>query len=154
MHKCVKQNIIVHFIIQKLKNKHIFLKTEKAKSSHFDRTRGDKNQIFPTYFLFWCWIGRCWSNISHHQNQNNLILLGSLDSWKQIMKSARTVNDVVFPCIMAIQVMKFQVWGCKIRKIFAKKKVSKSANIWLSKSIFCLKNHRNLSIFFHWGILI
>ena len=26
MHKCVKQNIIVHFIIQKLKNKHIFLK--------------------------------------------------------------------------------------------------------------------------------
>ena len=26
MHKCVKQNIIVHFIIQKLKNKHTFLK--------------------------------------------------------------------------------------------------------------------------------
>ena len=33
MHKCVKQNIIVHFIIQKLKNKHTFLKTEKAKFS-------------------------------------------------------------------------------------------------------------------------
>ena len=48
MPKCVKQNIIVHFIIQKLKNKHIFLKTEKAKSSHFDRTRGYKNQKFPT----------------------------------------------------------------------------------------------------------
>ena len=30
------------------KNKHTFLKTEKAKSSHFDRTRGYKNQIFPT----------------------------------------------------------------------------------------------------------
>ena len=26
MHKCIKQNIIVHFIIQKLKNKHTFLK--------------------------------------------------------------------------------------------------------------------------------
>ena len=26
MHKCVKENIIVHFIIQKLKNKHTFLK--------------------------------------------------------------------------------------------------------------------------------
>ena len=26
MHKCVKQNIIVHFIIQKLKNEHTFLK--------------------------------------------------------------------------------------------------------------------------------
>jgi hypothetical protein len=25
------------------------MQTEKAKSSHFDRTRGDKNQIFPTY---------------------------------------------------------------------------------------------------------
>ena len=24
------------------------MQTEKAKSSHFDRTRGDKNQIFPT----------------------------------------------------------------------------------------------------------
>ena len=24
------------------------MQTEKAKSSHFDRTRGDKSQIFPT----------------------------------------------------------------------------------------------------------
>ena len=49
MHKCVKQNIIVHSIIQKLKNKHTkSMQTEKAKSSHFDRTRGDKKQIFPT----------------------------------------------------------------------------------------------------------
>ena len=49
-HNYVKQNIIVNFIIQKLKNKHTFLKKykkpEKAKFSHFDRTRGDKNQIF------------------------------------------------------------------------------------------------------------
>ena len=44
-------DIIVHFIIQKLKNKPTFLKkytNEKAKFSHFDRTRGDKNQIFLT----------------------------------------------------------------------------------------------------------
>ena len=27
--------------------------------------------------------------------------------------------------------------------------VSKSAKIWLSKSIFCVKNHMNLSFFFH-----
>jgi hypothetical protein len=25
------------------------MQTEKAKSSHFDRTRGFKNQIFPTF---------------------------------------------------------------------------------------------------------
>ena len=35
-----------------MKNEYTFLKkhanTEKAKSSHFDKTRGDKNQIFPT----------------------------------------------------------------------------------------------------------
>ena len=40
--------IIVHFNIQKLKNKHTLIQTEKAKSSHFDRTRGEKNQIFLT----------------------------------------------------------------------------------------------------------
>ena len=52
MHDYVKQNIIVHFIIQKLKNKHTFLKniqTDKAEESLIlKRTRGDKNQMFPT----------------------------------------------------------------------------------------------------------
>ena len=48
IHNYVLFAIIVHFNIQKLKNKHTFIQTEKAKSSHFDRTRGDKNQIFPT----------------------------------------------------------------------------------------------------------
>ena len=101
MHNYVLFNTFVHFIIQKLKNKHTSLKTEKtklaqlsflsfeesvfifqylnnemhkyvkkhncaihhskinthssksietekAKSSHFDRTRGYKNQKFPT----------------------------------------------------------------------------------------------------------
>ena len=43
--------IIVHFRIQKLKNKQTFTQTEKAKSSHFDRTRGGKNQIFPTIVI-------------------------------------------------------------------------------------------------------
>ena len=59
--------IIVHFNIQKLNNKHTFIQTEKAKSSHFDRTRGDKKQIFPTinethprlscYGSLWCGLG-------------------------------------------------------------------------------------------------
>ena len=31
-----------------MKNEYTFIQTEKAKSSHFDRTRGDKKQIFPT----------------------------------------------------------------------------------------------------------
>ena len=48
MHNYVLFAIIVHFNIQKLNNKHTLIQTEKAKSSHFDRTRGDKNQIFPT----------------------------------------------------------------------------------------------------------
>jgi hypothetical protein len=49
IHNYVLFAIIVHFNIhQNLKNKQTFIQTEKAKSSHFDRTRGDKNQIFPT----------------------------------------------------------------------------------------------------------
>ena len=51
MHNYVLFAIIVHFNIQKLKNKQTFIQTEKAKSSHFDRTRGDKNQIFPTLVI-------------------------------------------------------------------------------------------------------
>jgi hypothetical protein len=47
MHDYVKKNIIVHFIIQKLKNRHTFLKniqTDKAEESLIlKRTRGDKN---------------------------------------------------------------------------------------------------------------
>jgi hypothetical protein len=45
----------VNFVIQKLKNKHTFLKKpqkvaklSKAKFSCFEGTRGDKNQIFCT----------------------------------------------------------------------------------------------------------
>ena len=52
MHSYVLFDIIVHFNIQKLKNKHTFLKKytnwESWGSSYFDRTRGDKNQIFRT----------------------------------------------------------------------------------------------------------
>ena len=49
IHNYVFFAIIVLFNIQKLKNKQTFIQTEKAKSSHFDRTRGEKTQIFPTY---------------------------------------------------------------------------------------------------------
>ena len=45
-------NAFVRFIIQKLKNKHTFLKKctnwEIWGISYFDRMRGEKNQIFPT----------------------------------------------------------------------------------------------------------
>ena len=52
MHNYILFAIIVHFNIQKLKNKQTFIQTEKAKSSHFDRARGDKKQIFPTLESF------------------------------------------------------------------------------------------------------
>ena len=55
IHTYVLFDTIVNFIIQKLKNKHTFLKKpqkvaklSKAKFSRFEGTRGDKNQIFPT----------------------------------------------------------------------------------------------------------
>ena len=62
IHNYVLFSITVHFNIQKLKNKHTFIQTERAKSSHFDRTRGFKNQIFPTiiatqkFFIFFCFV--------------------------------------------------------------------------------------------------
>ena len=50
--KLTVMHITVHFIIQKLKNKHIFLKKytnwESWGISQFDKTRGEKNQKFPT----------------------------------------------------------------------------------------------------------
>ena len=49
IHNYVWFAIIVHFKIQKLKNKQTVIQTEKAKSSHFDRTRGNKNLIFRTF---------------------------------------------------------------------------------------------------------
>ena len=58
IHNYVLFDIIVNFIIQKLKNKHTFLKKpqkvaklSKAKFSHFEGTRGDKNQIFRTLVI-------------------------------------------------------------------------------------------------------
>ena len=52
IHNYVLFAIIVHFNIQKLKNKHTLIQTEKVKSSHFDRTRGDKNKIFHTFYKY------------------------------------------------------------------------------------------------------
>ena len=55
-----KQNIIVNFIIQKLKKTHFppkVYKLSKPKFSQFGRTRGDKKQIFRTLMrsqtFFW-----------------------------------------------------------------------------------------------------
>ena len=53
-----------------MKNKQTFLQTEKAKSSHFDRTRGDKKQTKinnDKYELFWVSI---WSNIKYAKVQS------------------------------------------------------------------------------------
>ena len=70
IHNYVLFDIIVNSIIQKLKNKHTFLKKpqkiaklSKAKFSHFEGTRGDKNQIFRTLdaterevrYSIWSW---------------------------------------------------------------------------------------------------
>ena len=61
---------------------------------------------------------------------------------------------------MVVQIVEFSNCGYKIRKHFAKEstkeimefwingELSKSAKIWLSKSIFYVKNHPNLSQFF------
>ena len=49
MHKCVKENIIVYFIIQKLKNKHTFLKniqTEKAEEPLILTGRDETKTIY------------------------------------------------------------------------------------------------------------
>ena len=58
IHNYVLFDIIVNFVIQKLKNKHTFLKKpqkvaklSKAKFSRFEGTRGDKNQIFRTLYI-------------------------------------------------------------------------------------------------------
>ena len=49
MHNNVLFDIIVHSIIQKLKNKHKYTNWESWGISHFDITRGEKKQIFPTF---------------------------------------------------------------------------------------------------------
>ena len=55
MHNFVKQNIIVHFIIKRLKNKHTFLKnvqTEKAEEPLILTEQEEtKNQMFRAYEL-------------------------------------------------------------------------------------------------------
>ena len=73
-------------------------------------------------------------------------------------------DRLLHPLLMVIRVVEFSSQGYRIRKIFAERstyprkllnfenwcggEVSKSAKVWLSKSIFYVKNHRNLSHFF------
>ena len=47
MHNYVLFAIIVHFDIQKLKNKQTFIQTEKAKSCHFAEREETKTTYFP-----------------------------------------------------------------------------------------------------------
>ena len=57
MHNYVKQNINVHLSFKNWKTNTLSSKsiqTEKAKFSHFDRMRGDQNQIFRTIVAKHC----------------------------------------------------------------------------------------------------
>ena len=49
----VKQNIIMNFIIQKLKNKHTFLKTEKAKFSRRENLVFILFEEIVFFSIFW-----------------------------------------------------------------------------------------------------
>ena len=91
-HNYVSFNTFVHFNIQKLKNKHTFLKKytnwESWGISHFDRTRGEKNQIFPTWntsALVWraltcsfnCqWALLLYSHLSQFKTNPEFLFLG------------------------------------------------------------------------------
>ena len=70
MHNYVKQNIIVHFIIQKLKNKHTFhknIQTEKAGEPLILTEREEtKTRYFPPYWGLMRFFG---------QNSTNLLIV-------------------------------------------------------------------------------
>ena len=95
IHSYILFDIIVHFIIQKLKNKHTFLikytNWESLGISHFDRTRGEKNQIFPTYDclkkkkfpdIFLKCLSQ-WRQIPYEVILTTRILFGSVNSKKK-----------------------------------------------------------------------
>ena len=89
IHNYVLFAIIVRFNIQKLKNKQTLIQTEKAKSSHFDRTRGDNNQKFPT-----------WASLNEHCDvQNSNRDHSSYLQWLWVLVavvSSRYVSFIIF----------------------------------------------------------
>ena len=89
------------------------MQTEKAKSSHFDRTRGDKNQIFPTlvqrliqhyqHISVWYFDSRClvflnfqfnYSVISKHEIVNYFFLTISRDPREPLGQSVQNLSTV------------------------------------------------------------
>ena len=50
MHNYIKQNIIVHFIIQKLKNEHTFLKTIQTEKAEEPLILTEREETKTRYF--------------------------------------------------------------------------------------------------------
>ena len=95
-----------------------------------------------------------------------------------IILTGRRMTNLVsnFECLFWFTIWHFRLWSfqgrdTKLERFLAKNQLysneitnfenwsngelSKSTNIWLSKSIFYVKNHQNLSeFFFHWRISI
>ena len=111
-----------------------------------------------------------WKNLRYPKNHFSGC---RLKGWMTLL-ATRTPNSSVYKlCTISLFWISFQF--CILFKRFWNKKrklpwwscmqnygntgcngeVSKNAKIWLSKSIFYIKNHRNLSeFFFHWRISI
>ena len=97
------------------------MQTEKAKSSHFDRTRGDKKQIFLTLFSSeqkWNVQGKCFGNLispkfvltisscileERERSVNDKIV-------KNLIEEARVLRVIVFKKQGIIAFTKFSNW--------------------------------------------
>ena len=99
-----------------------------------------------------CWCRKIWPPLPRH------VVRISKYTWCFSVNKLSLGFTIVS---MAIQVVEFSNGGYKIRKIFAHTQrrllnfefwiigeLSKSAKIWLSKSIFYIKNNPNLSLLF------
>ena len=76
-------------------------------------------------------------NNVRYGNTSCLVFKRGVQNWKDFLpKNQHTQRKL----------LNFENW--------CNEEVSKSALIWLSKSIFYVKNHKNLSHFFHWRISI
>ena len=82
-----------------------------------------------------------------------------------IIFSAKWIKKYLSLTLWQYGLWSFQTGDTKLERFLPRKwlnfefwingEMSKSAKIWLSKSIFCVKNHLNLSqLFFHWRIPI
>ena len=78
------------------------MQTEKAKSSHFDRTRGDKNQIFPTQVILRVVIG----SLAH---------LMALKGWVELMFQIQLFqNSILMICVALVKLFKLLIYQCLV----------------------------------------